>query len=239
MKEILVEGNKTIKNFLIGQYPVTQKQFEKIMNFNPSYFKGKKLPVEQVTWYDAVMFCNIKSVKEKLQPCYDICVVEKNEFGNIIKAEVKECLDLNGYRLPISDEWEYAAKGGNKSKGYKYSGSGILDEVAWSYANSKNTTYEVGKKAPNELNIYDMTGNVWEWCWDLYNKYDARVLRGGSWYNGDGNCAVSYVGNLNPDDRNFNVGFRVCRLPFLGLIINKSNARINSTEFNCRVIISQ
>jgi formylglycine-generating enzyme required for sulfatase activity len=135
--------NVTLRDFYIGKYPVTQKQWVQVMGSNHSNFKGDDLPVEQVSW-------------------------------NNVQEIIKELNAKTGkkYRLPTEAEWEYAARGGNKSKGYKYSGSNDIDKVAWYADNSGNKTHPVGTKAPNELGIYDMSGNVWEWVNDKYGgKY--------------------------------------------------------------------
>ena len=129
------------------------------------------------------------------------------------------------YRLPTEAEWEYAARGGNKSNNYTYSGSNTLDNVAWYSSNSGSNTHQVGTKAANELGLYDMSGNVWEWCWDWYGTYSSsaqtnpygattgtyRVLRGGSWNYFDDFCRVSNRNYSSPDNRNYLIGFRVAR----------------------------
>ncbi len=135
----------TLSSFYIGKYEVTQKQWQEVMGNNPSYFKGDDLPVEQVSWYDCVDFCNKLSQKEDLTPCYS---------GS--GAKITCNWNANGYRLPTEAEWEYAAKGGNKSKGLRFSGSKKLRSVAWYYGNSSKTN-QVGQKQANELGIYDMT----------------------------------------------------------------------------------
>ena len=184
----------TLSDFYIGKYEVTQAQWKAIMGTTPSYFKGDNLPVEQVSWNDI------------------------QEFIQKLNAQTGK-----KFRLPTEAEWEYAARGGNKSKGYKYSGSNNIDEVAWYYDNSSNTTHPVGQKTPNELGIYDMSGNVWEWCQDWYGDYSSeaqtnptgpssgsnRVLRGGSWFNGARSCRVSYRYGGTPDRRSYDLGFRL------------------------------
>ncbi|MBU1677760.1 MAG: SUMF1/EgtB/PvdO family nonheme iron enzyme [Bacteroidetes bacterium] len=204
----------TLSNFYISKYEVTQKQWREVMGTNPSYFSGDDKPVEQVTWYDAVAFCNALSEKVGLEKCYS------GSGTSIIYDFTK-----NGYRLPTEAEWEYAARGGNQSNGYTYSGSNSIGGVAWYSSNSGNTTHNVGTKTSNELGIYDMSGNVWEWCNDWYsdNYYSnspgnnpkgpasgtSRVLRGGSWLSYDNNCRVSNRTGGYPDYPYYNNGFRI------------------------------
>jgi formylglycine-generating enzyme required for sulfatase activity len=191
-----------LSDFYIGKYEVTQAQWDAVMNSNPSNSKGAFLPVEQVSWNDV------------------------QEFISKLNAQTR----LN-YRLPTEAEWEYATRGGAQSHGYKYSGSNNEHDVAWyNYGISGNKTHNVGTKKANELGIYDMNGNVWEWCSDWYGDYNSseqtnpigavsgsyRVLRGGSW-NCDPQCVrVSTRSCSPPDLRYYHVGFRLARSPKQG-----------------------
>ena len=189
----------TLSDFSIGKYPITQAEWQAVMGNNPSHFKGDdRYPVENVNWDDCQEF--IKKLNEK--------------------AGKK-------YRLPTEAEWEFAARGGNQSKGYEYSGSNTLDEVAWYFANSDSKTHPVGTKKANELGIHDMSGNVWEWCNDWYGDYSTkdvidpkgaekgadRVNRGGGWYNYAQSCRVAYRCYSTPTFRFNNLGFRVIFSP--------------------------
>lgn len=207
--------------FLLARYPVTQAQWRAVMGSDPPelYFKGKDHnPVESVNWFEAVAFCNKLSKLAGLGEAYSI----KGENIELIK-------DAKGYRLPTEAEWEYAARGGPLSNGYEYAGSNDLDEVGWYGGNSNDSTQPVGQKKPNELGLFDMSGNVWEWCWDWYNvKYYAespeknpkgpekgsdRVLRGGSWYSSADSCRTADRGSGDPSYRINRYGFRVCSAP--------------------------
>jgi len=206
----------TLRSFYIGRYEVTQKEWVEIMGGNPSEFTGDNLPVEQVSWYEAINFCNALSDKEGLERYYTV-------NGEIVTQNAGK----KGYRLPTEAEWEYAAKGGLTGSGSPstYSGSDNIEEVAWYYGNSGNTTHNVGTKAANELGIYDMSGNVYEWCWDWYGEYSSspqtnphgpasgsyRVLRGGSWLNLALDCRSANRFRYLPDYRNTYFGFRLAQ----------------------------
>ena len=192
----------TLDGYYIGKYEVTQKLWKAVMGNNPSYFKGDNLPVENVSWNDVQDF-----------------ISKLNRMTG------------KSYRLPTEAEWEYAARGGNKSRGYKYSGSDNIGSVAWYSDNSGNTTntsnitHPVGSKSPNELGIYDMSGNVYEWCQDWYSSGyysnspqsnpkgptsgSHRVIRGGGWNGNARSCRVSYRSYISPDNRYDNLGFRL------------------------------
>jgi sulfatase modifying factor 1 len=222
------------KGFWIGETQVTQELWQTVMGWNPSSFKGNiKLPVESVSWYDCLVFCNKLSELEGFTPCFTLKNIKKN--GNHIKkATVEWHSDANGYRLPTEAEWEYCAKAGTE---FRYSGSNNIDEVAWYTENSGNQTHEVKTKKANAWGLYDMTGNVWEWCmdqWDV-NAYRhrtngnienpisienpivwsndpcARVLRGGSCRYGAVSCRVAFRYGFDPDNRSDYRGFRLLR----------------------------
>ncbi|MBD3288807.1 SUMF1/EgtB/PvdO family nonheme iron enzyme [candidate division KSB1 bacterium] len=204
----------TLSDFYLSPYEVTQKEWQDIMGDNPSKFKGDNLPVENVSWYDAVEFCNKKSEAEGLAPCYRI-------DGENVSCD----FSANGYRLPTEAEWEYAARGGNKAEETIYSGSDNPDKVAWYVKNSKETTHPVGQKSANELGLYDMSGNVYEWTWTRYHKYPSepqtnpvgpdrgghRMFRGASWFSIAENLRVSFRNRDHHEFKSAYLGLRLCR----------------------------
>jgi formylglycine-generating enzyme len=239
-----------VSDFYIGKYDVTQKEWREVMGSNPSKFKGDSLPVEMVSWYDSIEYCNRRSLKEGLKPYYNIDKNKKDpnngpdpKFGDLdnMKWTVTINKGANGYRLPTEAEWEYAAGGGRMSRSYTYSGSDNVDEVAWYWRNAgdkelsgawnwplieqnHDRTKPVGGKKPNELGLYDMSGNVRQWCWDWQADLQAnvanprgskggfrRVWKGGGWIGADFCCASAYRGALAANGTGPDQGFRVCR----------------------------
>lgn len=203
MGDLFGDGNKeekpvhqvTLSDFHIGKFEVTQSQWESIMGSNPSHFNGcPNCPVERVSWIDVQEF-----------------LVKLNELTD------------KTYRLPTEAEWEFAAKGGSKSKGFLYSGKNNVNFVAWYSGNSGNKTNPVGQKEPNELGIYDMSGNVWEWVSDWFSYYtdtpkdnpagpengDGKIVKGGSWFGHAGGNRVSCRGSDEPVNKRSYIGFRV------------------------------
>ncbi|MDR2193750.1 MAG: SUMF1/EgtB/PvdO family nonheme iron enzyme [Treponema sp.] len=205
----------TVRSFYMSIYEVTQKEYEAVMGINPSRFKGPDLPVESVSWYDVVDYCNKRSIKEGLTPAY-------RGSGNAVTCNFR----ADGYRLPTEAEWEYAAKGGGKDPlEYTYAGSNSADAVAWYNDNSGGSTHPVGTKLGNSLGLYDMSGNVWEWCWDWYGSYKSgyitnpagaasgsdRVARGGSWGIKVQNVRSAARDFDTPSNQSSYLGFRVVR----------------------------
>lgn len=160
----------SIQPFYLAKFPITQELFEKIMGQNPATFKGDKLPVESISWIETILFCNALSRLSGLDPCY-------NYYEGLEKVTFKE--NANGYRLPTEAEWQYACQAGSTEIRY-----GELEDIAWFKDNSMDKTQEVGLKEPNAWGLFDMLGNVWEWCSDVYDEtvYGSyRIFRGGGW----------------------------------------------------------
>ncbi len=184
----------TLSTFSICKYEVTQDLWTFVMGSNPSHFKGGRKPVEEITWNDSQLF-------------------------------IQKLNTLTGmnFRLPTEAEWEYAARGGNKSKGFKYAGSNKINEVAWYSGNSANATHDVGQKVANEIGLYDMSGNVYEWCQDWKGRYTRtpqtnptgpdegtyRVNRGGRWCGSARACRTSDRSMSDPDYHFYHIGLRL------------------------------
>lgn len=223
------------KNFEMLRTEVTQELYESVMGENPSWFcrdnqvmmitvtkerikklkrKTSNYPVEGVSWYDAIFFCNKLSEKEGLQPVYAVngetCVRKWDYmpgFFNKIYGEITQNIFASGYRLPTVEEWQYAARGGQM---YRYSGSDNLGSVGWYHDNSGRVTHPVAQKRPNDYGLYDMSGNVSEWCWDSHGN-DYRYSCGGCWNFYDDDCEVDSRGYVSADDKYDGMGFRLVR----------------------------
>ena len=245
--EVFVSGRSlTIPDLIVSDHEVTRGEYKAVMGSDPStadaYDKnGNKLtgdnvlnnPVNYVNWYAAIVYCNKLSIKENLTPCYSIDgLTNPDDWGEVptsseSKWDAATCdFNANGYRLPTEAEWEWLARGGEN---YTYAGSDTIDDVAWYtdwYTENTNDTgtREVKTKAPNGYGLYDMSGNVWEWCWDWHDdtirsssaadgatSSDWRVLRGGSWLSGGKFCPVASRNNSSPYLRDYELGFRVVR----------------------------
>jgi formylglycine-generating enzyme required for sulfatase activity len=216
-----VQHRVTVSSFYLGKYLVTQKEYIEFMETNPSNFKGDNLPVEMVNWFEAVSYCNRLSQREGLTPAYTI------NGENVTWNQ-----NANGYRLPTEAEWEYACRAGTTTP--FSTGNNITTNQAnyngnYSYNNTKETyrekTTAVDSFSPNPLGLYDMHGNVWEWCWDWYGSYSSgsqtdprgsssgadRVIRGGGWSSTVRSVRSANRGNSTPTTQYRDLGFRLVR----------------------------
>ena len=237
------------RDIYMCDHEVTQKEWQDVMGSNPSRFSSnpatdeeqENRPVEKINWYMAIAYCNKRSIKEGLTPCYSVKVGETEvDWENLKYADIPTIdnadwnatvcdFSKNGYRLPTEAEWEYAARGGiadtDKLVWAGTTTKSELEKYAWYKDNSDSKTHEVKKKLPNGYGLYDMSGNVWEWCWDRYGSYAAsatdptgaesgsdRIRRGGSWFNPAYYCRASYRhSDDSPTHRDIHLGFRLVR----------------------------
>jgi len=215
-----LKTHKIESPFLLGETLVTQELYQKVMGNNPSNFierriaentyeKIPKNPVEEILWQDAILFCNKLSEMQGL----DVCYTKKSNLAYDWHYDSKK----NGYRLPTEKEWEYAAKAGTKNR---WAGTDVeesVDDYAWFHENSKGSTQPVKTKKPNEWGFYDMSGNVYEWCWDKYDPKNhkliaARCIRGGHWYTEHKtDLQISNRQSHDLNSRESSVGFRIAR----------------------------
>jgi len=243
---------KEVFDIEVCKYPTTQLMWLEVMENNPSGFKGDNRPVETVSWWEALEYCNRLSEKYGLEPVYELSkssegiLIIKELGGKIVSPYKVNFKNTEGFRLPTEIEWEWFAKGGQKAIeqgtfNYIYSGSNNIDEVAWYYENVRKfdvaSTKDVGLKKSNQLGLYDCSGNVWEWCYDtiefdengdyknikngnfyMYEAFDLsntyRRVKGGSWGNGNKDCAIFYRGcnqAINVKEYFHYFGFRIVR----------------------------
>ena len=203
------------------------------MGYNPSRFKGANKPVEILNWWEVLKFCNKLSEKYNLKPVYDLSQEEKGILkiihldGEIVEEDKSDFKNTEGFRLPTEAEWEWFARGGQKAidEGtfdYKYSGSNNIDEVAWYYENSgaknkEGRTQNVGLKEANQLGLYDCSGNVWEWCYDMPDDESIedgivyRKLKGGAWISNLELCQNFFCTTENAIFEDVDIGFRIVR----------------------------
>jgi formylglycine-generating enzyme required for sulfatase activity len=187
-----------VSAFRLAAFPVTQAEYLAVTGLRPSASVGDRLPVESVSWLDAVAFCNARSLSEGLAPAYEIA-------GEGVEWD----RSAGGYRLPTEAEWEYACRAGTTGPRY-----GPLDEIAWYRGNSGERIHEVGGRQPNAWGLSDMLGNTWDWCWDIYDAevYGTyRVLRGGGWCDEQWSCRASVRRRSHPTFRVDDLGFRLAR----------------------------
>jgi formylglycine-generating enzyme required for sulfatase activity len=216
-------AGQTVSTFEIGKYEVTWGEWKAVRAWavangytdlaNVGSGSGDDHPVREVSWYDVVKWCNARSEKEGKTAVYQVggAVYRSGEYGNNGSWVVTQKVVANGYRLPLEKEWEFAARGGVKSNNYTFSGANNIEEVAWYLGNSNSTSAPVGAKKPNELEIYDMSGNVEEWCWDTGSYGNDKRVKGGNYLDPAERCDFESGHGGGPDYRFGHFGFRYVR----------------------------
>ena len=236
-----VRHKVTVNSFYMSKHEVTQKEYEEVIGDNPSFFKGSNLPVESVSWYDSIEYCNKLSIKDGLTPAYTIDkdkrdpnnMSKEEKYGDDVRWLITWNKNANGYRLPTEAEWEYACQAGTTTP--FSTGNNITTDQAnyngnYPYNNNAKGIYRgettpVGTFEANPWGLYDMHDNVWEWCWDWYGNYSNadqanpdgttsgvwRVLRGGSWHYAEEFLRSAFRYAINPSNRDGDVGFRLVR----------------------------
>ncbi len=248
------DTNRISSSFHISEYDITRAEFSNVMGFDPSdtnFSTGKDDPVQMVNWYQALVFCNKLSMYEGLAPVYTIGGSTDPAVWGVVPTSDNAVWDAvtanwsaGGYRLPTDMEWMWAAMGADTANPGQINTTGCLkifagstgsnnvDNYAWTTDNSSNTTHPVGSKLPNELGLYDMSGNVWQWCWDWYASYPGgaltdykgaassalRVLHGSCLAGPASDAAIVKRGNVQPSFQNLIAGFRVVRHEFCGML---------------------
>jgi formylglycine-generating enzyme required for sulfatase activity len=219
IKTPVPDSTEKIDQFWIGKYEITQEQYESIMGKNPSEFRDNKKPVEKVSWYNAVEFCNKLSIKAGYKPYYNIQKEIKDPENTNSYDDIKWLVTVNkdaeGFRLPTSAEWEFAARAGTYTTYFwgESADDSIINQYSVYEKNSNYQTAAAGSKKPNPWGLYDMSGNVWEWCfeWFIHQPGKARVIRGGCWKSDDYFIQPGMIFNLYPYLRWNWVGIRVAK----------------------------
>ena len=251
----------SVNDFYMLSTEVTQSQYKAIMGVNYSRFRGQDRPVEEVSWYDAVVFCNKLSILAGYEPVYSLeGSTNPDEWGDIPRIDASDSDkarwnsiewddEADGFRLPTEAEWEFAAKGGVEAeKETLYSGSDVITDVAWNADTPDGETHNVAGKEPNALGLYDMTGNVWEWVWDWYGNYHTvdnvnpkgasadvtgrKMRRGGSIKSDAVFCRNANRASSVPELRGVDLGFRIVRSAFDGFAAeDEEDASLSESDF--------